>query len=152
MGKKPKKIFNCEICDKSLSSNEIRKKHISIVHGDEKRFVCNVCSHSFGLKTELTIHTQNYHQGEHHTCKICWKDFARLGSLEKHIKVIHEAPENYKCNSCGKSFTESGTLKIHIETIHEGQKNYKCDSCGKSFTESGTAICVTAVKLLISNT
>ena len=124
METKSKKIFNCEICDKSLSSNEIRKKHINIVHGDEKRFVCNVCSRFFGLKMELTIHMQNYHHGEHHTCKICWKDFARFGSLKKHMKTIHEGQRNYKCDSCAKFFTQSGTLKQHFKTFHEGQRNY----------------------------
>ena len=35
--------------------------------------------------------------------------------------LIHEGQRNHKCNSCGKSFTESGTLNRHIRTIHEGQ-------------------------------
>ena len=53
-----------------------------------------VLSTSFVLKIKLTSHIENNHQGGHHTCKSCGKVFARSGSLEKHIKAIHEAQRN----------------------------------------------------------
>ena len=56
------------------------------------------------------------------------------GSMNNHIKKIHEQQRNFKCNSCGKSFSESANLKRHIKNIHEGQRNSKCDSCEKTFT------------------
>ena len=56
--------FNCEICEKSFSSNQNKKKHISIVHGEGKTIVCNVCSSSFGFKKELKNHMKSLHDGQ----------------------------------------------------------------------------------------
>ena len=64
MEKNSKKIFNCENCEKGFSSNEYKKKHISIVHGEGKTIVCNVCSSSFGFKKELKNHMKSLHDGQ----------------------------------------------------------------------------------------
>ena len=45
---------NCEICAKTFSTNQYKDKHISIVHGEVKKFECNVCSKTFGHNIELT--------------------------------------------------------------------------------------------------
>ena len=136
MEKDSRKVFGCGICEKSFIRHANKKKHIAVVHGEEKKYVCNVCSSSFGFKNELTSHRENNHQGGRHTCKSCDKIFASTGSLKEHIKKIHEGQQNHKCDYCGKSFTQSRYLKTHIQTLHEAQRNYKCDSCGKySFSE-----------------
>ena len=38
------KIFACEICEKTFSTNKNIVKHMSIIHGEEKKFECNVCT------------------------------------------------------------------------------------------------------------
>ena len=34
------KIFACEICEKTFSTNKNIVKHMSIIHGEEKKFEC----------------------------------------------------------------------------------------------------------------
>ena len=82
-----KKIFNCEICEKSFSTNQCKKNHIDIVHGKVKKFTCDVCSSSFGFKFQLTIHIENNHKGGKYECKNCGKVFVGSGGLAKHIKA-----------------------------------------------------------------
>ena len=104
------KNFTCEICEKNFSSNQYKRKHISIVHGKVKKFKCNVCSKTFGQNYQLKIHTEINHKINDKFCTLCGKDFARSVTLSQHIKNVHEGKINYKCNSCEKSFTESGYL------------------------------------------
>ena len=90
MEKDLRKKFACEICEKGFTSNDYKKQHIAVVHGEEKKIVCNVCSSSFGFKNELTSHRENNHQGGRHICKSCDKIFASTRSLKEHFKKIHK--------------------------------------------------------------
>ena len=81
------KIVNCEICEKTFSSNGSKSKHMIIVHEEQKKFICNVCNKSFGYKNELTLHIENYHQGARHVCKNCGKIFARSKSVMNISKI-----------------------------------------------------------------
>ena len=42
-----KKIHICEICMESFLTNQHKSRHISIVHREEKKFECAVCSKTF---------------------------------------------------------------------------------------------------------
>ena len=90
--------FTCEICEESFSTNHYKKRHISIDHGEEKSFECNVCDKGgFGTKRRLIIHIEKNHQGKEHNCKACGKIFARFETLSQHIKNIHKKRKrNYK--------------------------------------------------------
>ena len=37
-------------------------KHVKIVHGEQKKVVCNVCSKTFGLETALNSHMKRIHE------------------------------------------------------------------------------------------
>ena len=129
-----RKNFTCKICKKGYSTINSKERHIHTVHGEVKKFECNVCGKTFGLKYELRSHIETNGKVKHQKCKFCTKEFSTFGRLSKHITKIHKRHRKYKCHSCEKSFTESRSLKMHLKTIHEAQRNYKCDSCGKKFT------------------
>ena len=82
--------FTCEICEKSFSSNLYKKRHIQIVHGDEKFFECNICHKRYGYENELIGHVERNHEQKHHSCDFCGKIFTSFGVLTNHIKNIHE--------------------------------------------------------------
>ena len=88
MEKVSKKIFNCEICEKSFTTNKCKKNHIGIVHGNVKKFTCNVCSSSFGFKFELTIHIENNHKGG----KYCDLNAVPYAVLLQSIKYGNKPP------------------------------------------------------------
>ena len=53
MKKSVKENFKCGICEKYFSSNEYKSLHILNVHGEEKRFICNICNSNFKTKVIL---------------------------------------------------------------------------------------------------
>ena len=101
------KILACEICEKTFSTNKNIVKHISIIHGEEKKFESNVCTKTFGQKQELEIHIETNHKIKEQNCKFCGKDFARSETMIVHIKNTHKGTQknNFKCDSCRKCFT-----------------------------------------------
>ena len=44
-------MFNCEICETNFTLKHSLIKHVKIVHGEQKKVVCNVCFKTFGLET-----------------------------------------------------------------------------------------------------
>ena len=48
--------FKCEICEKCFKTNHLKNQHLRTVHGEEKKFQCNVCSQIFGEKNKLKSH------------------------------------------------------------------------------------------------
>ena len=134
MAKNSEKKFKCEICEKNFASNNSKSKHLTIVHGEEKKLICNVCTLAFGVKKELTVHVKNNHKRGHHPCKKCGKIFAGSSNLMNHIKIVHEGEKYFKCDYCGKGFGLSTDLKRHLKSVHEGTKDQECPICYKTFS------------------
>ena len=100
--------FTCEICEKAFSTKKNKDQHVTIVHGEVKKFDCNVCDKKFGKNLDLVIHIQNNHQAKDKKCDFCAKRFANFGRLSNHIKTIHESQSKYECDSCAKSLSTLG--------------------------------------------
>ena len=77
--------FQCKICEETFIKIKTLNQHIRNVHGEAKRFVCDVCNRIFGKKAS------HFHLKKHH----------------------EEGIKKFNCDSCGKSFTESAYLKKH---------------------------------------
>ena len=69
--------LKCEICEQRLSTNQIKKEHMNVVHGGVKKLECNVCSQNFARKPALIMHIENHHQGDQKKfkCNFCEKYF-----------------------------------------------------------------------------
>ena len=68
--------FTCEICEQTFTTNSKKNQHISNVHGEVKIFQCNICTKSLKTKHNLLSHVKNNHQAKNHHCK-CGKVFAK---------------------------------------------------------------------------
>ena len=55
MEKNIKNNLKCEICEKGFSSKKNKRRHLNIVHTEEKRFACNVCSKTYGTKGDMGL-------------------------------------------------------------------------------------------------
>jgi hypothetical protein len=81
------------------------KKHIEIVHSEERRF----------------------------SCKVCLKQYKTQNALDVHIKLTHEIDVLIGCSQCGREFKTPATLKRHELLVHLKTKAFKCDICDNLF-------------------
>lgn len=113
------KPFVCQICNKGCFTKLDVEAHIRI-HTGEKPFHCNLCEKKFTRRVDLNVHLR-WHNGEkRHWCPYCGKGFLDYNNLKRH-KYIHTGEKPHSCPHCPKHFTQSGHLKKHIKNVHKIQ-------------------------------
>ena len=55
------------------------------------------------------------------SCPHCEYKSTEKGSLQRHIKSVHEG-KKFPCPQCEYKATVKGDLQRHIKSVHEGQK------------------------------
>lgn len=68
---------------------------------------------------------------KHHKCGY----LCILGSLSRHVRIVHCGVKAFNCTYCDSSFGKAETLKHHVMT-HTGEKPHECTVCGKRFIQS----------------
>ncbi|XP_063240580.1 transcriptional regulator ovo [Bacillus rossius redtenbacheri] len=111
---------------------------------DPSRFVCHVCSKSFGLQRLLNRHMKCHSDVKRYLCTFCGKGFNDTFDLKRHTRT-HTGVRPYKCNLCEKSFTQRCSLESHCLKVHGVQhqyaykerrtKMYVCEECGHTTNE-----------------
>ena len=57
--------FICEICENGYFTNTYKEQHLLLVHGEQKKYPCNVCNKIFRYSHHLKYHISKMHNGEH---------------------------------------------------------------------------------------
>lgn len=134
-GSNVKFLKKCKYCDKLFSNRSGRLYHQEQVHFNRRRFRCDNCDLSFGLKQTLMNHIRNKHSNNVRPfkCEMCSKNYKTKAALHNH-RVYHSKDDpKYHCNYCEKKFHFNFLLQQH-ETIHLGNsKTFECTVCKKTF-------------------
>ena len=49
----------------------------------------------------------------------------------------HNKKKQFKCDICYNNFGKKGSLNKHVATVHEGKKQFKCEICNANFGQKG---------------
>ncbi|KAM7418550.1 hypothetical protein PAMA_015927 [Pampus argenteus] len=129
------RIHICQQCGKGFVYRFGLTKHLQMVHGKIRPFVCQICSKAFFTKRDVETHIR-IHTGEKpYHCELCERRFARRVELNVHLRW-HNGEKRHWCPYCGKGFLDSNNLKRH-KYVHTGEKPLSCPHCPKNFKQSG---------------
>lgn len=129
------RIYVCPQCGKGFVYRFALSKHVQMVHGKVKPFICQLCNKRFFTKRDVDIHIR-IHTGEKpFQCHICERRFTRKVELNVHLRW-HNGEKRHWCPHCGKGFLDSNNLKRHLIT-HTGEKPFACSLCPKRYTQTG---------------
>ena len=135
----------CNICSQTFSRNNYVIAHQKSNHASSKqkkiyrpkkngKFTCGYCFRESQTKAVLERHIKITHEGSQKTpCLKCDKIFVCIGTLNKHMKEMHEKMR-FQCDICNKTFCSINSLKIHFKKSHEKTRfRFVCDICNKTF-------------------
>ncbi|XP_045781041.1 zinc finger protein 141-like isoform X3 [Maniola jurtina] len=122
-------IFTCDICNKNYCHKNSLKRHIGLMHGDGKAYVCGWCDKKYSTQSHLNAHTVIHTEHKKFSCTTCNSKFSTKRSL-----TVHTNP--YKCADCDASFFCSTQRSMHVQHYHRQlQQNlqFECDLCFGKF-------------------
>jgi len=110
------KKFQCSYCDKTFSQSGSLNRHVKTLHLKTKDDQILQIEHE-----SLNFEDSNFSEVTENSLL---NDLYVEGITTGEIEPV----KNFKCYHCDKSFSQSGTLNRHIKSVHEGIR-YQCDYC-----------------------
>ncbi|XP_014482089.1 PREDICTED: zinc finger protein 836-like isoform X2 [Dinoponera quadriceps] len=109
--------YECEQCNRVLSSHANLRRHATIAHRNSKKYECTDCARIFTRKEMYEQHVQHEHKSSKSLfhCPECPKSFVFQTNFRYHFRTAHleKSRDGYGCDICGKVFAEEASLKIH---------------------------------------
>ena len=119
------KSFKCGVCQTTFADKAKLIVHTTQVHGSKTlksdlESECNICKKTFP-KSSINRHISEVHEESNVNCKVCYRQFGTMRTLEFHMKTFHSLKDNFKCllSDCEKEFTRKTALESHVKNVHE---------------------------------
>ena len=123
-----KQLFQCNMCDRKVSSKEQLKKHSLLTHSHH----CDNCEKKFTIIFDLNNHNASTHsifKKKPFKCNYCDVTVTLKRHLKRHIEEIHMRTKSFQCEDCDKIFGRKIYFKKHNTLNHP----YSCNGCEKKF-------------------
>ena len=76
----------CDLCHKTFSKPETKRRHVDYVHKKVKNHSCDQCDYRFSQKEKLQKHIRIVHERQMETCNICK---IQVKHVYHHVKAHH---------------------------------------------------------------
>ncbi|XP_055296413.1 zinc finger protein 234-like [Sitodiplosis mosellana] len=144
--------FECNICQKKLSSIRTLKQHRVLKHTPAGTNVCRRCAKVFVTEKELEKHRPEciskwknrfgirkiVNANATVECYLCKSNYKSISSLLSHMRWKHTMDNvKYKCNICEMGFFAKSLQDMHMKRHNEPLNDQKvmCNVCGKFLTK-----------------
>jgi len=118
--------FQCDKCNKVLTTNSVLKQHIKMVHDKIKDVKCDKCQYACSTNGDLKRHIKQVHDKiKNIKCSKCEYMCSYNCELKRHIKRVHDKIKDIKCSKCQYACSTNSDLKQHMNSIHERPKMNK---------------------------
>ncbi|XP_041969897.1 zinc finger protein 470-like [Aricia agestis] len=121
--------LTCHLCGKSFETSEVLAGHM-VLHSVNTLLVKCLFCNQFVKRNGLTQHIKYVHNSKP-KCNVCWKTFANLNNLKRHM-LIHKGVKDFECDICNKKFAQKITMQTHKLT-HVNP--LVCTQCGCLFED-----------------
>ena len=122
------RLQSCPKCGVEVTN---MKQHERYVHQKDLPYSCDEegCETRFTSKNHRRKHIESVHEKTKTECPQCGKIIG-LGSMNSHIKFVHEKRRDYVCPQCQKTFQNKSHLRNHVQRVHLHMRE-ECPQCGK---------------------
>lgn len=132
-----RKVFQCQQCDRSLSTASQLRSHMQSLHGEASAWVCDVCAKGFTHRSVLERHRLS-HTPEGlakmmEQCTNCNRWYSNRKSFIKHRRRCGVS-QPVQCDQCTHIAVNDVALKTHQKLRHTNRPKYPCSYCGKEFS------------------
>ena len=128
----------CNQCKVSFSTNESLQSHLQDVHSNLDKIEITVNSgeelKEGGKSQERSVMYQKLPprgkmKGKQ-KCPQCTYETSYYGSMNRHIREVHDKVRNHKCDECGFATSQKGNLRAHLASVHNiCERWFKCQLC-----------------------
>ena len=122
------KFFHCKLCNSTLKTIYGYRRHVRLIHNEERNFPCGYCGKKFRDKAELTGHEAIHTDKRPHKCDQCPRAFRLPNRLRAHQR-IHQGIKPFTCEYCGHKLRDKNALSGHVKKFHTGVKKLCCRDC-----------------------
>lgn len=111
------------------------RRHVKLVHLNQRQFPCSECKQVFKQMDKLQRHQRDVHVMEKpHKCDLCQRTFREMNKLSDHLHShINDRPHACEVMGCAKTFNTRTTLNQHVRQHHLNIRNFECYLCHQRF-------------------
>merc|ERR1712098_462557 len=128
-----RKDYKCMICGKDFKVMADLTDHKKRVHSE--KVPCSFCDFQ-STQHQLKRHIQVIHLNQkNHVCDDCGKKFHEIVVLYKHKVSVHMKIKSFPCDNCEFVCGTVSNLNLHRSKIHKSKNNLSISSFKTSYKE-----------------
>ncbi|XP_067119421.1 zinc finger protein 11-like [Centruroides vittatus] len=123
--------YYCKICKKQFQTKPLFRRH-QISHSEDRPFKCDICDKGYKTRYQLKRHGDTHSDECKYFCQVCNKSFKTKRIFGAHV-LIHNDEIKHCCQICNKYFKRKCSLRRHEKTHEDRSDKYFCEVCKKGF-------------------